>query len=299
MADKPSGSGGSDTLWIVVIMLFSVVGLYYVFTGKTGTPSTTSTTTPKTTQKGQSDQTTNTQTNKGGAVQNPTESQYKDKIYMSISGAGQSNYNNEYARISMGYGAGDSVNITGWKIKSLKTGNTATIGNGVNLYRQTGNQTAPIILKSNDFAIVNTGLSPIGVNFRINKCSGYLSQDRFFAQAIPRTCPKPKEEEIPIANFDNQTKCYNYIQNLPSCRYQSDNTFPDADSPDPVQSECKNFIQTTLNYNYCISQNSSNTNFYSNEWRIYLGAHTSLWRSNSDNIVLLDQSGKVVTEVKY
>ncbi len=272
-----------EFVWIAVIMLLAIIGIFYTIKG--GKP-TVPTTTLKTTISTENSNNSNTSTS-------ATESSYKSNVSMYINGAGSSDFNQEYVSLST---YGDTpINITGWTLKSTLTSNRATIPQGVELYKENSQNTnGAIILKPGEQAILATGLSPIIYSFKINKCSGYLSENHYFSQYISQNCPMPEENDIPISNLNDRDKCYDYFRYLPTCKTQSDNSFPKPDSYNPVGGICKNFIQQKLNYNACLADYKNDKDFYKNEWRVYLGAHSALWRANHDTVELRDSSGKLV-----
>jgi len=277
----------NDFVWALVIFMFCVVGIYYgIKNGGLSSPIN-KIVSPSITQN-------------NSAGENSTSATKTYSVSMNVYGEGSSDYNNEYVEIYASGSNSAPINITGWTLVSERTGNKAVIPKGVTLYSQTGsNVPQDVYLKPGERAIISSSNSPIGVSTKLNICSGYLTQERYFAQSIPRSCPIPNEESVPITNLDDRAECYDYIESLPKCRVQNDNSFPKPDDSDVLPSACVTFIKNNLNYGTCVAQNLNNKKFDSGEWRIFLGAYKALWRNDKDNIKLIDRSGNVVDSVEY
>jgi len=74
----------------------------------------------------------------------------------------------------------ETINISGWTIETNK--NDIKIPQAIkNLsYSFSTTEYSDIILDYKDEVIISMGTSPKGVNFRVNKCSGYLVVHRHF-----------------------------------------------------------------------------------------------------------------------
>jgi hypothetical protein len=202
--------------------------------------------------------------------------------------------NNEYAVLRMDGNATTTAQLSGWRIQSVWSGQGTTIPNGVALYwsGQINGQNS-IVLSPGDTVYLITGVSPIGYNFKLNKCSGYLSQFQNFTPYISTNCPAPRDENLSsIPRRVENNACFDYINNMQSCRQQIDPL------PTNFSYECANFI-SKLNYNSCIDTHKSDSNFYQKEWRVYLGRNSTLWQSEREDIVLYDSDGKIVSELTY
>jgi hypothetical protein len=202
--------------------------------------------------------------------------------------------NHEYIVLRVNSNA-TPMQITGWRLQSVSSGQGTTIPDGVQLYF-TGqvNGTAPIVANHGDTIYLLSGVSPIGYNFRLNKCSGYLSQYQTFIPYISTSCPSPRiESSTTISNIVGNNACLDYIDNLPSCRV------PTGNPPVGWSYQCVNFITTKLNYNSCIDAHKNDGDFYLKEWRVYLGRGQTLWQSEREDIVLYDANGKIVSELTY
>ena len=138
-------------------------------------------------------------------------------------------------------------------------------------------------------AVITTGMSPLGLSFKTNKCTGYLNQFNSFSPSLPQQCPLPENEDlrsIPYvpANFS----CFDFIERMSRCRL---NTKP---LPVTFSSECVAFISEKVGYQGCLSLHRSDADFVGTQWRIYLGRNESLWLNKRETIRLIDENGKTV-----
>ncbi len=205
------------------------------------------------------------------------------------------NASSEYVSVYENSSATTSVDITGWTVKSLSSGNGTSIPDGVYLlFPDQLNGTQPIFLNPGDTAYLITGVSPNGYSFKVNKCSGYMSQYQTYTPYLSSyNCPSPSSENlssIPV-NVGNNT-CFDYINSLPACQVPTN-------VPLTLSGECKNFITNTLGYNNCVNIHKPDTDFYGHTWYVYLARSAPLWGYEREDIVLLDTNGKVVSELKY
>ena len=149
-------------------------------------------------------------------------------------------------------------------------------------------------ISAGDTAYLITGISPNGVSFKTNKCSGYLTQFQTFIPYISNSCPRPRDENLSaIPKIAVNDDCLDYIDSFPSCRVETQNL------PVNWSYECKNFITQKINYPSCVNLHKGDKDFYQNEWRIYLKKSTSLWKSRRENIILYDNLGKIVDTLTY
>lgn len=217
-------------------------------------------------------------------------SPYKEKVSLNTGGVSQTDPQKEYLEIRAGYDNTESIPITGWTLEG-KNGIYISIASGAYLpYSAQVNVQSSIFLEKNGNAIITTGQSPIGTNFRLNICTGYFNQFQNFYPSLPQQCPRLSEDEIPI-NYPDA--CFDFIKSLTTCR------MPITAVPAAAGNSCTEFVNEKANYNGCIEMHKNDMDFYKPDWRIYLSRNEELWGNEHDNIILLDQDGKLVDYVSY
>lgn len=148
---------------------------------------------------------------------------------------------------------------------------------------------ANITLGQGERAVIITGVSPRGINFKLNKCSGYFNQNYSFIPSVPSFCPQ-------IANLPQarnlKARCIDYLETLPTCQRVD----PGLESGD---FECSEFIAKHASYAGCALDHKNDEDFDKKEWRIYLGKSEEFWGNRHDDIKLFDQSGNLIAELAY
>lgn len=200
----------------------------------------------------------------------------------------------EYVTIQVSPSAPSSIVITGWRLKSMASGKSATIEMGTGLPRTGVNDTGPITLASGDQAIIATGDSPVGVSFRENTCVGYFGERQTFSPSLWNNCPSPLSEfeRYYEGNALRDDRCYAYVQTLPSCVAVTD---PPAD----LTYACESFVEEYLDYRGCVDAHRNDARFSTNRYRVFLEKETKLWKASREAIRLLDKDGKTVDLYTY
>lgn len=200
----------------------------------------------------------------------------------------------EYVRISVSRNASQPVPVSGWRIQSVRSNTRATIGEGT-AELETGGvpDTEPITLEPGTTAYLVTGRSPVGTSFRLNKCTGYLTQFQDFTPRIAQRCPSPSEE---LAAYPDEQElseeCIEYVEGLRRCRMQ-------VTTPPELPNACRTFLNERVNYRGCFDAHRTESDFYQNEWRIYLGRDKELWSSGRETLMLVDTNGRVIDIREY
>ncbi len=213
----------------------------------------------------------------------------------------------EYLTLSANRNNKTDVPITGWVLESVVTGQRATIGKAVNLPRSgVVNTEFPLLLPPGDTVNVNTGRSPVGVSFRVNKCVGYFEQFQNFSPRLRRECQNPTAEfdkfsKIPVTKVriedDKGEICREYIRkNINRCEI---NRAVLTDTELRLTEQCQAFIENAYTYTGCVANNQFEPDFFRNEWRVFLGSPAELWREKREIIRLLDQNGQTVDIFDY
>ncbi len=198
--------------------------------------------------------------------------------------------------LSTNLAAGETIDITSWKIKGNK--GEITIPQGVELYLSVGATQKDILVKRYDAINVFSGQSPFLTikNFRPNKCFGYLalSYGASFPFRYSKICPK-----VDCANFSylNQS-CQTALNTMDdSCTALNYSKYPQVASDPACESYANNYASSYLNYNGCMEHYSKDADFYKNEWDIYAGF--SIYCKCTDTLYLFDQNGSLVSSYHY
>lgn len=218
---------------------------------------------------------------------------YKDKVtfYVYPSTSASTEYVDIYASPSNK----EPINITGWRLLSTSTNQSVAIPQSTFLYFSgQANSEQPVYLKPGERAYIITGRSPLGYGFKVNKCSGYLSQYNTFYPSLWTNCPAPRDEDYSmVPNRIVNENCFDLINSLPSCR------IPEQLS-NAYSWECQAFLTQKINYPYCVSAHKDDSDFWSQQWYVYLKRSEPLWRTRRETIILYDSQDKVVSKtIRY
>ena len=206
------------------------------------------------------------------------------------SNRGTTDPSKEYIEI-VGRGTSPTL-ITGWRLSGKNGVNTVIPRGTRTLFTGRVNETSDITLPYGGRAVLVSGTSPVGTSFRINKCSGYLGAFQEFTPSISRiACPSPVSEAA-SQGISSDQNCVSYASSIPVCSIVSETL------PSNFSSTCRDFLLNRLTYNGCVSAHQADADFYTNEWRVYLGSQSDLWQS-SDVIKVYDQTGKEVGAYAY
>lgn len=188
---------------------------------------------------------------------------------------------------------GESVNVTGWKIKSNRR--SFEISKSVDVYRPDGGSgETDIILPQNGSLIIYSGKSPFNKNLRLNKCSGYLNNLYDFNPDLPRNCPS-----IQRAEFQNLFgECQSYLFSLGSCRMpdvEFYNSLPGTDQGNA----CRAYLNT-ISYGSCFNKYRDDEDFLLNEWWLWVDKNIfDIFDSQHDTVGLFDKEGKLADQYVY
>lgn len=187
------------------------------------------------------------------------------------------------------------LSIAGWSLQSALTGVRVAIPDAAAILRggDVNNATA-VSLNPGTSAVVSSGVSPVGISFRENICTGYISQFQLFYPSLSLQCPTPSSE-LPLTAENLKQygdECFDILQVLPTCLFPEN--LPQSTTP-----ACQSFLKTTLSYNGCVSRHRAEPSFGLDAWRLYLGSPEALWRNTHDAIRLLDSEGQTVDVYVY
>ncbi len=181
--------------------------------------------------------------------------------------------------------SGGSIDITGWKIKSVQRGETI-IGKGLALPQFTS-FLSDIRLKNGDSVKIIAGISPLINNFQVNNCFGWLSNLYNLSYEF-NYCPR-----IEISDLTGlDSSCQDLIFRSTSCRAPSD------DILNKQSYQCRIWVEQNLNYNACVKKHMNESDFYKG-WQIYTGSNNLLFDQLHDRIELRDQAGLLIDSYEY
>lgn len=181
------------------------------------------------------------------------------------------------------------LDISGWTIEN-KRGDRFALGYAANLpYAHELATLSRLIVPPGSTAHIVTGQSPIGSSFRTNTCTGYFAQFESVAPSLAQKCPRPSDEP---AQTNLPDVCLDYIESLPRCRIPQ-NTLLD------IGNTCRAYITANISYSGCVASHKIDSDFYQNEWYVYLARPTELWKDKREKITLRDQQGNKMAELEY
>lgn len=218
-----------------------------------------------------------------------------DFVVLKTASAREASPNEEYLEIKADKKNKSSIKITGWKLEG-KGGLDLAIGKGASfVHPEASSQPQEdIYLKPGEKAVIATGLSPIGTSFKVNKCVGYFNQFHEFYPNLNTECPALKDEDLPI-NIDSDDKCFNYIKTIPSCKMIISIPYKNSS----LSSSCQDFVVRNANYKSCVEKHKDDLDFYSPEWRVYLGRSEDLWKKSRETINLYDEKNNIIDSASY
>lgn len=201
----------------------------------------------------------------------------------------------EYLEIKADKKNKSPMKITGWKLEG-KGGLDLAIGKGaVFIHTEANSQPQDdIYLQPGEKALITTGLSPIGTSFKVNKCVGYFNQFHEFYPDLNTECPTLKDEDLPI-NIDSDDKCFNYIKTVPACKTIISIPYKNSG----LSSSCQDYVTRNANYKSCVEKHKDDLDFYSPEWRVYLGRSEDLWKKSRETINLYDEKDNLIDSASY
>ena len=213
----------------------------------------------------------------------PTTGQEVKKV--SISSVSRYGQNAVSLRASY-FSGGDKINVTGWKIKSVRKGETL-IGKGINL-PQFDAVPSDIWLSSGDSVDIAIGLSPLAVNFRANNCFGWLSGLYNLGYSLDY-CPGGFKLSD-LTGLDSA--CQDLILRADSCQTLSEEDLNKSSY------KCRQWAEKNMNYGACVASHRNDGGFYK-EWKIYTGNNNPIFDSLHDIIELRDQTGVLIDSYEY
>jgi hypothetical protein len=227
-------------------------------------------------------------------------STYKGYADISARGARETRAKEEYVEIKFSRSLPGLVNISGWSLESARSGRRFSIGAADTLPLDRFRETDPVVVSGGDKVFVHSGKSPVRVSFKSNICTGYLDYDEDFIPRLPRECPLLIDDIPDSLSYGKKSlrdSCLRRIEKIRKCEV------PDEDELEEIKfaggSKCEEVVEKYADYDECVRNNRSSTNFMRPEWHIYIGRATEFWRQEREIITLYDEGGKVVDVVSY
>jgi hypothetical protein len=215
-------------------------------------------------------------------------SPYFKKITINSAWSGSGAAYGEIAISSYDSDASDTVDITGWRIKTNQSGEY--IPQAIALYDPSGlTNPSDIFLGPDQYVYLYS--SSGSFNLRLNECIGYVGDSNKFTPALPANCPYVDPSAISKLSFTGG--CENYIYSLGSCQ------LPDLNSALVPQNDyaCRDYLENNFNYKGCFDAHRGDANFLSNQWWVWMGS-SPLDRYH-DTIDLFDKNGLLVDQYTY
>jgi len=223
-------------------------------------------------------------------------SPYRSLVSLREAHAAESNPAKEYVTISGARDNDGSIDLTGWSVQSAVSGRrlylpeaaTVFIGGAIN-------SSDHVMLAPGASAIIASGVSPVGISFRENICSGYLGKLQSFHPGLGlASCPRPSDALPETAENLRAygSNCLDYVRDLSPCE------FPQG-VPATLSLACHAFVLDTFSYNGCVRMYRDKPSFPRNSWHLYLNSQYDLWDNAHDIIRLLDAQGRTVDAVTY
>ena len=216
-------------------------------------------------------------------------SPYYGQVTMSGSGLTSTDANKE--KLTLASKSAEPIYLRGWSVGSEKYKTSFLLPDSAfeipdQPYYQYENE---LFITSKRKIIIFSGASPMGVNFRLNKCVGYLDAYYKFDPVLPNLCVKPTAAEMDGLN----AYCKKVIgSSVASCKE------PDLNDV-MIDAECRDFMKERLSYSKCVENNNAFYDFLLDEWRVYLRRSAEIWPNEKDAILLRDQDGLLVARMKY
>ena len=228
-------------------------------------------------------------------------SPYANKVTFEEQNATDDNPASEYLSIRAAAANTGPISLAHWSLQNAVTGERFPIPPVAHTFiAGVLNTVAPVSLNPGANGYIATGISPVGVSFQENECSGYLAQFQSFYPQLPVTCPDPARElDVTAENIRSYgDMCMVFLSSLPRCHFpRLDDIAPETLTE--ISPACIAYATNRLSYNGCVAAHDSEQTFTHDTARMYLGSRVELWRNSHDIIRLLDGESRTVDVLTY
>lgn len=232
-------------------------------------------------------ETSDSATNPAPTPVDPNASPYKDKIKLSSVRGTSDAPESEYVVIK---NVGDkAVDITGFKIRNSNN-EDVIIPKAFRLpgFDATMNDDIILAPKKGE-ARINLGKQERHMNFLENICMEYYTQNTDFGVSLQGSCPEPA-----FSYLDFSEACQKKLDSLSSCRMPTQ-----TDLKNLYDDQCIQFINAHYNYSGCVKDFKLRSDFYLNNWLVWMQRQTNFFKNYHEKVRLLDRENKVVAEYSY
>lgn len=190
---------------------------------------------------------------------------------------------------------GETINVTGWKVKSNKR--EFVIPRAVRVYSPfSGPVEEDIVLSKNNYVKIYSKTRfldrPFEKNLQLNKCAGYLKNDYNFNPSLTQDCPSvPRSEIVQLSG-----ECQTYISSLWGCKLPESSFYNSLPGTDEGNA-CRQFLNT-IGHGTCFKKHQKDPDFLSGEWWVWID-QTDIFNLSHDRVKLFDREGNLVDEYVY
>lgn len=196
----------------------------------------------------------------------------------------------EQERLWLTNASREPITLSGWTLEGIR-GTRYTIPKAVNLplaYSQ--DSETPLAIPPGGGVLVASGRGQLQMNFRLNRCMGYLQREYRFDPGVSGDCPRPRIEDL--VGFSEA--CINFLRGQWGC--------PTPNLQDiriAQDSACVAYAAEHYSYGGCLRDFGNDPSVYLNEWRVYLRLSSEAWQNSYDTIILRDPQGFLVDRTSY
>ncbi|PIT92826.1 MAG: hypothetical protein COU08_00380 [Candidatus Harrisonbacteria bacterium CG10_big_fil_rev_8_21_14_0_10_42_17] len=198
-----------------------------------------------------------------------------------------------YTIVIAGHTGETRVPVTNWKLQT-NHGSVFIPKGDITLSPDTNVSGEAISLRDGEVLFLHTNTPPHAINFRLNKCTGYLNEEGFLPK-LPQECPEVFKTRSELSLFS--AECQDYVLSLGRCEG------PLSRIPEFNDGHCFATLLTRAEYRGCFNAHRNDSDFARNEWHAWLGTNarefSDIFDSRHDRVLLLDDRGKIVDEFFY